>query len=71
MWVGGADKINRPCKELAFSRGVISRVFVQGAPENAFCRMERGEIPLSEVSCMQCIAIGHCSRVCLSVLYTI
>lgn len=31
------------------SRGTITYVFAHGAPHNAFCRMERGELTLSQV----------------------
>ena len=31
-------------------RGAIGRVFIAGGPDNAFCRLERGLITLSQVN---------------------
>lgn len=35
-------------KELGVPRGMIAYVFLHGAPDNAFCRLERGELTLSQ-----------------------
>ena len=38
-------------------RGAIAIGFVSGAPDNAFCRLERGELTLSQVC-----GCGLCGR---------
>lgn len=36
-------------KELGLPRGAVAYAFIHGVPDNAFCRMERGELTLSQV----------------------
>ena len=40
--------MRRRCRRRTY-RGAIGRVFSAGAPDNAFCRLERGLITLSQV----------------------